>query len=341
MAIKKIELENFTVFEKAIIEFCEGVNVFIGENGTGKTHLLKVIYAFCQSKIDDDMSTNVVDTDDFVKNMKNYFKVSTPQLRRVNCDSSEIIITTDNAEYRFTNYGIATGRTANISKEVTPTVFIPAKEMLTHSGLEKDYIDRNLPLDTTLIDILNKSGVSTLKKLSDDMRSILERIEVIIGGKVIFENNRYYIERTNYANVNYSKIDFSVEAEGFKKLGLIYRLIETGNIAKGSVLIWDEPESNINPNNIPLIVDILLELQRNGVQIFLATHSYDVARWFELKAEKEDKLKYFNFKKTENGVECTATAKNYKSLEDSVIEDASDKLYNAVMFKINGEHKNG
>lgn len=36
MAIKRIELENFTVFEKTAIDFCDGINLIIGENGTGK-----------------------------------------------------------------------------------------------------------------------------------------------------------------------------------------------------------------------------------------------------------------------------------------------------------------
>ena len=45
MIIKKIKLENYTVFEDQQIEFCPGVNIFIGENGTGKTHILKALYS--------------------------------------------------------------------------------------------------------------------------------------------------------------------------------------------------------------------------------------------------------------------------------------------------------
>jgi len=41
MIIKKIKLENYTVFEDQQIEFCPGINIFIGENGTGKTNILK------------------------------------------------------------------------------------------------------------------------------------------------------------------------------------------------------------------------------------------------------------------------------------------------------------
>jgi AAA15 family ATPase/GTPase len=335
MAIKKISLENFTVFEKMNIDVCSGINVFIGENGTGKTHLLKALYAF----VDWTKGNRFPETQDkrevmqFFKQLSECFSVTFGAIER-NKKQFVISVVTDISNYTF-SIDSQKGCEDVVRKENFSTAFIPAKEMLTHSGLEKDYIDRKLPLDITLIDILNKSGVSTLRNLSEDMGSILKKIENIIGGKVLYENNRYYIAKPNDV-----KIDFAVEAEGFKKLGLIYRLIETGNIAKDSVLIWDEPESNINPNNIPIIVDVLLELQRNGVQIFLATHSYDVARWFELNAEKDDELKYFNLKKTDNGVECSATSDKYKSLSDSVIEDASDKLYNAVMIKLNGEQKN-
>lgn len=33
MIIKKIKLENYTVFEDQLIEFCPGINIFIGETG--------------------------------------------------------------------------------------------------------------------------------------------------------------------------------------------------------------------------------------------------------------------------------------------------------------------
>ena len=41
MPLTKIEVENFTVFEKMIIPFNKGLNVLVGENGVGKTHLMK------------------------------------------------------------------------------------------------------------------------------------------------------------------------------------------------------------------------------------------------------------------------------------------------------------
>ena len=53
MTIKRIKLDDFTVFSNLDIEFCNGINVFIGENGCGKTHIMKVIYSACQAARND------------------------------------------------------------------------------------------------------------------------------------------------------------------------------------------------------------------------------------------------------------------------------------------------
>ena len=43
--LKSLEIKNFTAFGSADLQFAKGLNVFVGENGTGKTHLLKLPYA--------------------------------------------------------------------------------------------------------------------------------------------------------------------------------------------------------------------------------------------------------------------------------------------------------
>ena len=47
MLLAKIEVENFTVFDHITIPFSKGLNVFVGENGVGKTHIMKLAYAAC------------------------------------------------------------------------------------------------------------------------------------------------------------------------------------------------------------------------------------------------------------------------------------------------------
>ena len=45
--ITQIRVNNFTSFSNLDQGFSSGVNVVIGANGTGKTHLLKILYAAC------------------------------------------------------------------------------------------------------------------------------------------------------------------------------------------------------------------------------------------------------------------------------------------------------
>ena len=70
------------------------------------------------------------------------------------------------------------------------------------------------------------------------------------------------------------EIEFTLLAEGLRKLGLIWLLIQNGTLGNDSVLFWDEPETNLNPKLYRTVIETLLTLQRNGVQIFLATHDY-------------------------------------------------------------------
>jgi predicted ATP-binding protein involved in virulence len=40
--VQNLFLEQFTAFESATFEFCPGINVLIGANATGKSHVGKV-----------------------------------------------------------------------------------------------------------------------------------------------------------------------------------------------------------------------------------------------------------------------------------------------------------
>jgi hypothetical protein len=50
--LKSLEVRSFTAFGKAELEFANALNVFVGENGTGKTHLLKLPYTVMATSAD-------------------------------------------------------------------------------------------------------------------------------------------------------------------------------------------------------------------------------------------------------------------------------------------------
>ena len=41
MALTRVEFENFTAFRSLKLDLCPGINVLVGANGTGKTHLMR------------------------------------------------------------------------------------------------------------------------------------------------------------------------------------------------------------------------------------------------------------------------------------------------------------
>jgi predicted ATP-dependent endonuclease of OLD family len=47
--LKKIAISKFTAFESATLEFSRGVNVFLGANATGKTHVMKLAYSIIRA----------------------------------------------------------------------------------------------------------------------------------------------------------------------------------------------------------------------------------------------------------------------------------------------------
>ena len=69
-------------------------------------------------------------------------------------------------------------------------------------------------------------------------------IEEICGGQFVFHGGGKVTFKTGRAEYSANAI-----AEGFRKVGLLARLLETGAIQPGisGSLFWDEPESNLNP----------------------------------------------------------------------------------------------
>jgi len=58
---QSVSVTNFTAFRRLRLEFSSGLNVLIGPNATGKTHLMKLLYASAAvSKADADFADKLV-----------------------------------------------------------------------------------------------------------------------------------------------------------------------------------------------------------------------------------------------------------------------------------------
>ena len=102
-----------------------------------------------------------------------------------------------------------------------------------------------------------------------------------------------------------------------------------GSISENSILIWDEPEANLNPKFLPQIVECLLELSRHGVQIFLSTHNYIFAKYFNVRAKDSDSVMFHSLY-LKNGDVQVESNKIFSSLKNNAIMQTFDQLLEEV-----------
>lgn len=339
MSIKTIEVRNVLVFQRGwrvsdkqervkdtfSLQFGDGINVLLGQNGTGKTTLLKMIYAATQwsnEQVDENKSKNLLQF--FSNNLKNLDELKSAS-HEEELSYYKVTDGTHAFEESISHHGLLDyegWRHRNI-----PSVFIPATEMLSHA---KGFLALNqkfkMPFDATQIDIIVNASLPEVREEPAALHGVLEKISEAIGGTVIMEDDAFYVlKKEGY------KVDFSLEAEGLRKLGLLWKLIRNGLLEPGSVLLWDEPEANLNPELYPLVANILLELQKNGVQIFVATHSYNFAKYLEIRRSEKEQVRFHNLYKNENQVVVPSSADRMDDLEQNHIMMADNALLDEVI----------
>ncbi|MCB0521827.1 MAG: AAA family ATPase [Lewinellaceae bacterium] len=326
--IKRLELENFTCFSKAEFDFSPAINVFIGENGTGKTHLLKVLYtlkmllngnfAFPFENQDE----GDVEFEAFVESeLENAFKVtSLDQLIRQNKVNNSFKIKKAKWERPDTSKIFS-----SLGFRLNEHLFIPPQEMLSwqqnfignnlnrESGFDKTWFDLAIALDRG---ILKGDAYAEAKQL-------VSLLEEAISAEVIRKDKKFYFR---FHNNGQSEQEASVVAQGINKLGQIIYLILNGSIDRDTILFWDEPETGLNPKYITIVTKFLLTLANAGCQIFVSTHDYLLTHQLSLFAENRDieenvpPMRFFALRKGENDTEVEA-ADTVAEIQNNAILD--------------------
>lgn len=306
--IKALKCENFTAFDVLDVSFSPGVNLFIGENATGKTHILKSVYAAC------DITKS---KKGFAEKVNDVFFPSGKQIGRLVKRSKvsdsgfiEVARSADGGKDKVLRLSLSnhtltpdkakvSGSTKLWLEKTMESVYIPVKDMMANApGFRSLYTLRNLNFEEVYADIIDRAFLPALKGPMDKDRSrLLTILQNAMDGKVVTKNEEFFLRNKQ------GELEFTLLAEGFRKLGLLWLLIQNGTLLSGSVLFWDEPETNLNPRLMQTVVSILMELQRLGVQIFVSTHDYVLLKEFDLAVKEGDKILFhslFREKKTGN-----------------------------------------
>jgi ABC-type hemin transport system ATPase subunit len=293
----RLELERFTAFEKATFEFASGVNVIIGENGTGKSHVLRLIYSLSESIRRHatgeglDQSVRKPDLADVLA--ETLAAVFQPDelgrlvRRGVGRRKAKIQGTwiDGNRESRVEIELSSLGR-LSIPKSSLPelerSIFIPTREVLSiFPGFISSYVKRESAFDRTVYDLCLALDAKPLRGPRNEIRArLLEPIEDALGGKVVNENGRFYLKLPD------GEMEAPLVAEGIRKLGMLDYLIVNGSLTENGFLLWDEPEASLNPRLTRLTGHIALGLARSGVQTWIATHDYLLTSELTLASEQ-------------------------------------------------------
>ena len=328
MCISRISVEKITDFDKIDISLSKGINVFIGENGSGKTHLMKLLYASMKYA---DATANIT-MDQLLQSL--FLPDSLGRIVRRSQGRSkgqfsvyrQDEVGQSDVSFRYELNSLGRSQTVNVAKwrkdKRFPVVFIPVKDMLANSaGFKSLYDNREISFESIYADIVSLALLPPTKGHPSGAKSkLLELIQSIISGKVEKKEEKFYLKNEQ------GSLEFTLLAEGFRKLGLLYTLIQNESLSTGSILFWDEPEANLNPRLTKQVVQIIIELQRMGTQVFIATHDYMFLKEMELATEEsKDAVSYHSLYKEEGNVKCM-TVERLADLEHNVINDAFDSL---------------
>lgn len=150
----------------------------------------------------------------------------------------------------------------------------------------------------SLLKILDKDYSFTNDAQDDFIKEFTKKSKDIISGNIENSGDSFIYKKDdkNYDIVNASS--------GIKSIGLLQYLVTNKALKKGSVLFWEEPEVHLHPSWQLKMVELFLELQKNGVRIVFSTHSPYMADYLNALVKKrklEDKVS-FNLLTEKDGV---------------------------------------
>ncbi|MDO5464544.1 MAG: AAA family ATPase [Akkermansia sp.] len=302
--IRKLAVEGVTVFpQREAFHFVPGVNIIVGGNDSGKSHLMKLCYAISKWGCDGNRRELPEVWAEEKRLRRDLLRVfGTHQLTsltarnrgngqatlQASLEGHKVPLGAAELAFHFT----AGQEEEGLHIKKLPqrflsenAVFISPREVLSiypcYMQAGKRYPELLDSASWELCRALEEEPDST--PIPEALRYVIKQIETLFAGKLQRINGRFYLQR-----LGQEPLELNLIAEGFKRLGTLGLLIGNGTVRAGTSLFWDEPEMNLNTSHLPLLVSIILGLCRAGVQVMLTTHSLFLLR--ELVIQLADRL---------------------------------------------------
>ncbi|WP_031385901.1 AAA family ATPase [Desulfonatronum thiodismutans] len=284
--LTSLAVSRFSLFAEAKLSFTPGLNVIVGENSTGKSHLLKLAYVVSalQSESSEETAPEIhfhlderiaeklvaVFRPDFLGGLVN----------RTSGRSRCVVFAAFQGHALRFSFAPNSRKKVAIEAHTPPKtakspVMLPPKEALSlFPSLVGSYERRELPMDETYYDLCRKFQAGPLKPSQlQPVATLIQELETILRGKVLLEHGRFHVKTSDKG-----KLEIGLLAEGLRKIAQLAYLLLNGTLCRGCTLFWDEPDSNLNPRLIRKVAQALLATAQAGIQVVIATHSLFLLR---------------------------------------------------------------
>ncbi len=342
--ISQLHLKNFTIFPEARLEFGRNLNMFIGENGAGKSHIMKLIYAILSDSYKNSKKKPIqpptVDglQSSLGQRLINIFRpANIGDLCRKTTDGSSPAMV--GAKFDSPAMDVAFEISLQNEKNeiyikqlpeiwnTLPPVFFPTQELMTiYPNFVENYDGIYSEFDETYRDACELLGRKRLKRMEkdedgDNFQKLLAPFEDAMGGKARLDQaGRFYLDTKDLG-----RIEMHMVAEGYRKLAMVAQLISNGTITEKGFLFWDEPENNLNPKQLKAVAEAIIEISGMGMQVFIATHSLFFMKEIDilLRNNKYQELsfRFFGFSKIDNSTINVDQGSSFDDIPDIVALD--------------------
>jgi len=201
--IAQMTLNNLTVFSTADLKFGSNLNVIVGENGTGKTHLLKMIYSVLSVSAEEGRkpkatlpTKSVLQTRLADKLFNNYRPDSLGRLvKRKGRERCEINLELEQKDWDIA-FSFASNSKSEVSIEKLPNtwvdvspVYLPTRELLTlYPNFISVYEGHYLDFEETWRDTCSLLGGLIQRGTKEKrIRELLEPLEIAMGGAIVLD----------------------------------------------------------------------------------------------------------------------------------------------------------
>lgn len=289
--IKRFTLENCGPLSEIKWPVSPYINLIIGENGTGKSLLLKILYAALRATEQYQRGDNKNSFQQILNDkLRGVFQLEKlGDLVQKGADRLRFVCELEDQNIHFSFSPSAARGVGEASSLIHPrgealSLFLPPKEILSLTPIIKKtrLQDQIFGFDDTYLDLaVALEGDPAKGKLAKNLRQVRHQLSALFNGRLEQTADGWRFKESN------STHSIHITAEGIKRLALIDRLLGNRSLTPGSVLFIDEPEAMLHPKAVVAFMEILFLLSQKRIQIFMASHSYFVLKSLYIIAKRE------------------------------------------------------